>query len=332
MFAIVDIGHFAALLNEATAGLHGRFHWITTAAAACCSTATGCQECSHEAHHWSKVEAFGQVHLLLFAIGNKDVWEVKNGSGMAAVHDGSTEDSLWHGCDQGVEEVVIADLTGVVVVERDQGLVVSILLVTIVVLQLASVAGVVEEHHITWLTGSDDLLVCSKDVVVCWVGVVAIVHQHGDVLLLESVAVLDVFFHVSNIVVAPAQLSVLSDIVDSNHDGSGGSAETWRHEVEVVVNVHGTRRRELRHLREGLLLQHPAHLEEGVLEAEILSGVLMISIGDVEEGGGEGTAGSSSWIRKLETSDVADIRGGLRIAASADHAEVGGDCLLGLFQ
>ena len=83
---------------------------------------------------------------------------------MTAVHEARQGGSLRHTPDQFGKDCVVPHLTSRLVVDRDQGLVESILLVIVVVGETTTVAGVMEKGAIAtfgrcseFLEGSDDI-------------------------------------------------------------------------------------------------------------------------------------------------------------------------------
>ena len=115
------------------------------------------------------------------------------------------KDASRHGTNEGRENVVITNLIGRSVIHRHQGFVVAIIFVAIVIAQFTTVTRVVTKNDIAFLGFTHDLFVGGNNVGVGWLGVCAIVHQNGNVLVFKPMHILDVFEHVTDIIVAAFQ-------------------------------------------------------------------------------------------------------------------------------
>mmetsp|Transcript_5791 Transcript_5791/g.17234 ORF Transcript_5791/g.17234 Transcript_5791/m.17234 type:complete len:231 (-) Transcript_5791:210-902(-) len=227
------------LLDEATSALlHDGGERISSLSAGSLRSHVGLQQ----SHQRTEVEVGGHGHLLVLAIGHKDVWQIEDGSGMAAVHNAGGEHALRERGDQDLEEVVIADLSGAGVIEWDQGLVVSVLLVVVLVTELSTVARIMAKDNISWFRFGHNFPVCCQDVVSGWIDVLSVIHQDRDILISKTVTFLNVFFHVEDIIVATTELSLLSNVVDSNHDSTSGARKSRWHQIERILDIHRTGR------------------------------------------------------------------------------------------
>ena len=74
-----------------------------------------------------ELEVRNFLHLGLHSVRLEAVRKIKDSARMAAIHDTGKCDPLLHGSDEGCVELIIADLTIGLVVEGDQGLIISIL-------------------------------------------------------------------------------------------------------------------------------------------------------------------------------------------------------------
>jgi hypothetical protein len=66
----------------------------------------------------------------------------------------------------------------------------------------------------------------------------SIVHQHQHVLIEKAKGILEVVLDITDIIVTAAQRSLLSDVVDTNQDGSLGTRAVGRHNVHGFIDVN----------------------------------------------------------------------------------------------
>ena len=144
-------------------------------------------------------------------------------------------------------------------------------------------------------------------------------HEDVNVLFAESLTFNEVVTNVANIVVAPRELSLLSNVVDTNQDGM--LAATIASKVKVLLNVHLARRRQLGDLSVGaLLVQDLAHVGEDLHKAHVFASFMVESL---QQSRSACTSSLSGWVWELELVDVGYVRGSLMILASANHSHVG---------
>lgn len=77
-----------------------------------------------------------------------------------------------------------------------------------------------QKYRIARLTLIHNGAVGVHDVVIGWVGMIAIIHEDGHVVILESLVCFEVGNHVFDIIVAAGEFTLLADVVDSDHYGS----------------------------------------------------------------------------------------------------------------
>jgi hypothetical protein len=134
---------------------------------------------------------------------------------MATIKETRHGDTSSHGSNQGGKEIVITDLSSGRVVNRNKRFVEAILLVTVVVSQFATVSRVMDKDSVACLGSRDEIAVGLQDVVAGRFRVLAVVLQDGNVRFLKAVDILDVFLHVSHIIVAATQFTLLAHIIDT---------------------------------------------------------------------------------------------------------------------
>jgi hypothetical protein len=88
------------------------------------------------------------------------------------------------------------------------------------------------------------------------------------------------FFHVQDIVVTSTQFSVLSNVVDSNHNGSADSGCRIGHQIKVGVYIDLVERGHLWNLAVSLSAQIYTHLLEDLREAQVVFRDMFVLIED----------------------------------------------------
>mmetsp|Transcript_47746 Transcript_47746/g.93252 ORF Transcript_47746/g.93252 Transcript_47746/m.93252 type:complete len:304 (-) Transcript_47746:9-920(-) len=247
---------------------------------------------------------------------------------MAAVHETEHGHARLQGQHELFEQFVVPYLPRVFVIDRDQGFVVAVVFVAVVVRQFAAVARIVAEHGIAGLAFLRDSGVGLHDVPSVGAGVVAVVHQHLNIFLLEAVHVHDIPLDVLHVVVTPAELARLSDVIDPDQHGAFRPPVARLGEFEGVRQIELAGRRELRHLRVVPLQLHP-HAAQHVHPGHLRRGHAVV-VEDVQQGGRAGASGFTGRVRQLEFFHVGHVGAGLAIGAARDHADFGRDQLLRL--
>mmetsp|Transcript_19757 Transcript_19757/g.28840 ORF Transcript_19757/g.28840 Transcript_19757/m.28840 type:complete len:283 (+) Transcript_19757:229-1077(+) len=251
-------------------------------------------------HHWVEVIPLVVFHGFLLSISLEGVGKVQNGTRMAAIHDRGNEYSPGHGQYKVPQEIIVANLPSPLVVDRNKSLVVSVGLIAVVIAELSSVARVMGVAYIAGLTFLSEHPVGCHDVVTGGLLVHAIIHKDGHVSLLKVMYVHEVLLHVQNIIVTSGKFSILSNIVDTDENGTLRSLKSFLGDVKFSIDVKFTGGRELGNLGESLSVEHIPHLEQHIPEGEIIIGLALIGVADVEEGGGAGSTGTACGVGELE--------------------------------
>mmetsp|Transcript_9765 Transcript_9765/g.26607 ORF Transcript_9765/g.26607 Transcript_9765/m.26607 type:complete len:288 (+) Transcript_9765:1075-1938(+) len=244
---------------------------------------------------------------------------------MAAVHQHGDIDTRRHGHDEHLEDVVIDNLSRALEIHRNQGLVVTVLLVAILVGDIATMAGVVNE----------DTVICSAvlrnssegvfDIFSCRIVILVVIHEDEHVLLGESLLVDEVILDVEDIVVATAELSLLSNVIDPDEDGTFGTAIASRlfgHNFKLMVDIEESAGGKLRHLIESFLFEDLSHASQ---QLDPCDGLAVEVVEDAEQGGCAGASSLACRVRQFECIDVGDICGCLGIFRATEHDEFGRD-------
>jgi len=111
----------------------------------------------------------------------------------------------------------------------------------------------------------------------------------------------------ASLLFAVFSLLLLTNIVDSNHNGTLGPSNIVRNQVKLVVDVKWTRGGKLWDLFVAPILENLTHLEQNLLKAEVLVRLVVVGVQNLEHGRGTGSSSTSSRIRELEASNVRDI-------------------------
>jgi hypothetical protein len=74
----------------------------------------------------AEIKVFDCLHLFMFSICDKLVRKVQDSTTVTAIHNASQMRTARHGSNQGSEEVVVSDLTSLLVIERYESLVVAV--------------------------------------------------------------------------------------------------------------------------------------------------------------------------------------------------------------
>lgn len=114
--------------------------------------------------------------------------------------------------------LIIHDVPSMTEVHRIDRLVVTITLITIQILGLATVPGIMEEQRIVRLSILHEPMHGSQDVLLggLTLGVLLVVHQSHHVARVVAESLLQEPRHVLDIVDAAAQLSPLTDVIDAD--------------------------------------------------------------------------------------------------------------------
>jgi hypothetical protein len=134
---------------------------------------------------------------------------------MATIKETRHGNPRFHGSNQGGKEIVITDLSGGRVVNRNKRLVKTILFVAVVIPEFATVSRIMNKDSIACLGSRDEVAVGLQDVGVGRFRVLAVVHQDGNVGFLKAMDILDVLLHVAHIIVATTQFAFLPHIIDT---------------------------------------------------------------------------------------------------------------------
>jgi len=89
------------------------------------------------------------------------------------------------------------------------------------------------------------------------------------------------------------ELSLLSDIVDSDNDGTASSCRPLRHDFKGTLDIQLARRGKLRNLRVTRCFEDLAHLEKHFLKTQVLIGRLVIRVQDLEHGRRTSSSGAA---------------------------------------
>lgn len=148
---------------------------------------------------------------------------------------------------------------------------------------VSSMTGVVKVNHITCLTLLRDLLIRLQDILLSRVGILSIVEEQLNILVLETMHILKIFHHIQGIILTSRKFTILTNVVYSNKDGALGTVEVIRSDIKLGIDVKVARGGELRDLVESLLFEDVPHLEKYVLEGKILIRLLLVGVEDFED-------------------------------------------------
>ena len=114
--------------------------------------------------------------------------------------------------------LIIHDMARMAEVHRVDGFVVTVTLITIQILGLTTMAGVVEEQRIVWLSILHEPMHGSQDILLggLTLGMLLVVRQGHHITWVVGEPLLQEPRHVLDIVDAAAQLSPLTDVVDTD--------------------------------------------------------------------------------------------------------------------
>lgn len=159
-----------------------------------------------------------QVGLLEHALGRVDVRQVHGRARVARVEDGREPHTRLQGPDHDIVDIVVHNVAVGLEVDGINNLVISVVLVTVQVLRLSSVAGKVEEERVVGLSALHQPLHGAYDVGLCGLlhGVGCVVGQDDHVLHLVVVSLDQKGRQIPHVVDAAAQLILLPDVVDSH--------------------------------------------------------------------------------------------------------------------
>lgn len=76
---------------------------------------------------WTKIKLRCSLHLIMLTVCCKLKGQIQHCSRVAAVHDARELDSLGHFSNQGGKQVIVTNLANLLVIQRHQGLIVSVL-------------------------------------------------------------------------------------------------------------------------------------------------------------------------------------------------------------
>mmetsp|Transcript_110051 Transcript_110051/g.318141 ORF Transcript_110051/g.318141 Transcript_110051/m.318141 type:complete len:219 (-) Transcript_110051:268-924(-) len=214
---------------------------------------------------------------------------------------------LWHLLDQHFEKLVVDNLTSILEIDRDQSLVVAIILVTILVRNSTTVSRVVNENCITSLAILSDTDQCIHDVFSSRLVMAAVVHQDEHVLLQESFLTNEVVLDIFHIVVAATELALLPCIVYTDQNcplGTIAFTSCRRDDVKLVVNIQHLTATQLRDLAESFLPQNFSHTSQKFNPTHWLPSVV---IQYFQQSRSTCTSSLSRWVGQFELSDIVDV-------------------------
>mmetsp|Transcript_29378 Transcript_29378/g.68793 ORF Transcript_29378/g.68793 Transcript_29378/m.68793 type:complete len:310 (-) Transcript_29378:126-1055(-) len=144
------------------------------------------------------------------------VRQVQDALAMTAIHNGGKANSLGQSTGQHVVYLVINNLPRTGIIHRAEGLVKSILLITICISHRATVSRVMENQRVASLGASPEPLEPSNDVgprgLLAWILLVI----REDQYLIDAKVAGEELLDILHIIDAPTQFSLLSEIIDTD--------------------------------------------------------------------------------------------------------------------
>jgi hypothetical protein len=81
----------------------------------------------------------------------------------------------------------------------------------------------------------------------------------------------DTTYHIQNIIMTSSQFTgIMSDIIDSNHNGATRSGGRGRDQIKIRVDINGIAGRQLGNLTESFGFEMGAHLRQNFRETQII--------------------------------------------------------------
>lgn len=191
-------------------------------------------------HQLFEVIRFVNFHGTKISIRLVQVGQIQNGARMAAIHDANQMHTFGEWLDEDIVQVIVTDLSVGIVIQRDEGFIVTVIFfAAVVVTDLTPVTGVVTEKGVTRLRRRHQVAVGLDHVLARGVGVTLGIEEDSNVALVEFVDILNVLQHVLYIVVTATQLSLLVvRVIDPNEQGAARPRRFLGDQIEGFVHVN----------------------------------------------------------------------------------------------
>mmetsp|Transcript_30268 Transcript_30268/g.85361 ORF Transcript_30268/g.85361 Transcript_30268/m.85361 type:complete len:517 (-) Transcript_30268:16-1566(-) len=260
-----------------------------------------------------RLAVLGGLHGLVVRL--EEVGEVQDGAAVAAVQDAGELHPLRQGGHEELVDVVVLEEACALVIHGDEGFVLAVGLVAVVVPDRCAVAAVVEEQGITVRGPLHEPLHARDDVVHGRLVVLAVVEEEPHPIALAVALPAEVGLHGEHVVDAAGELAVRPDVVDANQEGAVVAAGLRVRNAEGRCQVHLPTRAEHRDLRVASG-QDVAHGFQ-----QLHPGVVVPLVERFEYGARAGAAGAAGArvVGQAEGGDVLDVRRGLLVHAAAEH-------------